>query len=62
MIRKWKLMTHTTRKTIYEDDALTVEQIGDKTIVSIFNDNHYKGSYELIFNKESEVTEVKPLD
>ena len=55
-------MTHTTRKTIYEDDALTVEQIGDKTIVSIFNDMHYKGSYELVFNKESEVTEVKPLD
>lgn len=55
-------MTHTTRKTIYEDDILSVEQIGDKTIISIFDDMRYKGSYELILNKNSEITEVKPLD
>lgn len=55
-------MTHTTRKTIYEDDALTVEQIGDKIILSIFHEDHYQGSYELSLSKESEINEVIPLD
>lgn len=55
-------MTHSQRKTIFEDDILTVEQIGDKTTISIFYEGHYQGSYEFVTEKDYEITEVKPLD
>lgn len=55
-------MNLSQRRTIFEDDILTVEQIGDKTTISIFYEGHYQGSYEFVTEKDYEITEVKPLD